>query len=430
MYPRFNRIFCSLLLTISTLAPVAAARDASDQHLFGDWGGLRTQLADDGIDMQAGYGSNTAGNPSGGKSQTARYADQWRLAASFDLGKLANIDGAKFYVSLSRRDGRSLSKDAIGNQVPVQAIYGGGQDFRLDDLWYQQFFDEGHWEARLGRVHVSDDFAHFGCAFQSLGFCAAPYALLADSGWAQFPVGVWGVRIKYISGPWYVETGAYQVNPGYGRPANGFKLDFSGTTGVLAPVEIGVQPKLGAQKLAGDYKLGLYYDSSNTPDVYEDVTGRPAALTGLPARVRNGRYGGYLMAQQQLSAPSAGSNRGLTVFADLTLADRDTALIRDSLTLGLWYEGPFAPRAHDRAEFAVGRYAFNDRLANYQRLLNTTAAGPVGVQGTETDFNLQYNFALAPWCMLGPNLQYVIHPNGLHTIADAFVVGLQTSVTF
>ncbi len=430
MYARFNTIFPVLALTIAALAPVAAAHAASNKHLFGDWGGLWTRLADDGIDVQAKYESDTAWNPSGGKSQAARYADQWLLAASLDLGKLANIDGAKVYVSLSRRDGRSLSKDAIGNQLPVQEIYGGGQDFRLDDLWYQQTFDQGHWEARFGRVHTSDDFAHFSCAFQNLGFCAAPYAILADSGWSQFPVAVWGVRIKYMSGPWYVQTGAFQVNPSYGRHANGFKLDFSGTTGVIAPVEIGVLPKLGAQNLSGEYKLGLYYDSSDTQDVYEDVTGRPAALTGLPARVRNGRYGGYVMAQQQLSTPSAGSTRGLTMFAHLTLADRNTALIRDSLTLGLSYEGPFAARAHDRAEFAVARYAFNERLAHYQRLLNTTAAGPVGVQGAETDFNLQYNLALTPWCTLGPNLQYVIHPNGLHTIDDAFVVGLQAKVTF
>ncbi|MDQ6647771.1 MAG: carbohydrate porin, partial [Pseudomonadota bacterium] len=109
---------------------------------------------------------------------------------------------------------------------------------------------------------------------------------------------------------------------------------------------------------------------------------------------------------------------------------RNTALIRDSLTLGLWYEGPFASRAHDRAELAVARYAFNDRLARYQRLLNTTAAGPVGVQGAETDLILQYNVALTACCTLSPNLQYVIHPNGLHGVDNAFVVGLQAIVTF
>lgn len=420
-------LFATALVTFGHLG-TAVAR--SDTGLSGDWGGLRTKLTDKGIDVQAKYQSNTAWNPGGGKNRGARYADQWLLAASFDLGKLANIDGATFYIGLTRRDGRSLTKDAIGNEVPAQEIYGDGQDFRLTDLWYQQTFDEGHWEVRLGRVHSADDFAHFDCTFQNLGFCGSPYAILADSGFSQFPLGVWGARIKFMSGPWYAETGAYQVNPTYTNSSNGFKLNLSGTTGVLLPAEVGVLPKLGAQSLPGDYKIGAYYDSSDTPDVYLDVHDQPAALTGLPLRERNGRYGGYVMAQQQVTAHTEGSKQGLSVFADVTLADRNTAPIRDSLTLGIKYKGPFASRPHDQAEFAVGRYKFNSRLAAYQRQLDIRGAGQVGVQDAETDIALQYNAQVARYCTLGPNLQYVVHPNGLRSIDNAFVIGLQAKVAF
>lgn len=420
-------LFAVALVACGHVGPAIAG---SDSGVLGDWGGLRTRLADKGVDVKAQYESDTAWNPGGGRHQGARYADQWLLAATFDLGKLANVDGAKFYVGLTRRDGHSLSKDVIGNEVPVQQIYGAGEDFRLSDLWYQQTFGDGHWEARLGRVHVSDDFAHASCTFQNLGFCAAPYALLANSGWAQFPLGVWGARIKFMSGPWYVETGVYQVNPTYKRSSDGFKLDLSGTTGVLVPAEVGVQPKLGSQQLPGDYKIGAYYDSSDTSDVYQDVHGQPAALTGLPPRERNGRYGGYVMALQQVTARAGDSSQGLSVFAEATLADRNTALIRDSLTLGLRYKGPFRSRADDEAELAVGRYKFNGRLAAYQRQLDFQGAGPVGVQDAETDIALQYNAQVAKWCALGPNLQYVIHPNGLRSIDNAFVAGLQAKVTF
>jgi len=422
---------CPRILFASALAAAfcGEANAAPPDGLFGDWGGLLSTLSDDGVRVQAKYISDIAWNPSGGKSQGTRYADQWSLGADFDLGKLANIDNAMLHITLSNRDGRNLTQDTIGNEVQVQQIYGDGQNFRLDDFWYQQSFG-GHLEIRLGRLHESDDFAYFSCDYQNLGFCSAPYAILADSGWNNPPLGVWGGRIKFTSGGWYAETGAYQVNPTYALSGSGFKLGTSGDTGTLFPAEVGWSGELGAQALPGGYKIGGYYDSSDAPDLYEDVHGQPAALTGLPARERDGRYGGYLMALQQVTSGSSGSGQGLSVFANATIADRNTALIRDSLTMGAWYKEPFASRPGDVIEFAAARFDFNTRLSDYQRLLNAEQAGPIGVQGAETDLIVQYNAKLSSWCTLGPNFQYVIHPNGLNSIANAFVVGLQTTIKF
>jgi porin len=422
-----------LLILAAALVSLGNAADAcaaSNDGLFGDWGGLRTSWSDQGIDVQAKYQSEIAWNPSGGKDQGTSYADQWMLAASLDLGQLANDPGGKLYVSVNKRDGRSLIADRIGNQVQVQEIYGDAETFRLSNLWYQQTLADGHFEFRVGRVHPGDDFAYFACDFQNLGFCARPYALLADSGWTDLPASVWGGRIKFMSGPWYVETGAYQVDPRYLLAGHGFKLGFAGTTGALVPLEVGVLPKLGAQQLPGSYKIGAYHDSSDAPDLYKDSNGHPAALTGLPARVRNGRYGSYVMALQQISARSPGSKEGISVFGYATLADRNTALIRSSMALGILDLGPLASRPKDQAELAIGRFQFNHRLSDYQRLLNVIDGEPVGVQGAETDITLQYNAQVASYCTLGPNVQYVIHPDGEHLIANAFVIGLQAKVKF
>jgi porin len=424
------RHYLILAAALVSLGNAGNACAASNDGLFGDWGGLRTSWLDKGIDVQATYQSEIAWNPSGGKDQGTRYAEQWMLAASFDLGQLADDPGGKLYVSVNKRDGRNLTADRIGNQVQVQEIYGDAQTFRLSDLWYQQTLADGHVEFRLGRVHPGDDFAYFACDFQNLGFCARPYALLADSGWTDMPASVWGGRIKFMAGPWYVEGGAYQVNPRYLLAGQGFKLDFAGTTGVLVPLEVGVLPKSGAQQLPGNYKIGAYYDSSDAPDLYEDSNAHPAALTGLSARVRAGRYGSYVMALQQISARSPGSKEGISLFGYATLADRNTALIRSSMALGILALGPFASRPKDQVELAIGRFQFNHRLSDYQRLLNGAGAGPVGVQGAETDITLQYNAQVITWCTLGPNVQYVIHPDGLHAIANAFVVGLLAKVTF
>lgn len=179
---RHHLIFAAALVSLGSTANACAA---SNDGLFGDWGGLRTSWSDQGIDVQARYQSEIAWNPSGGKDQGTRYADRWMLAASFDLGRLANDPGSKLYVSANKRDGRNLTADRIGNQVKVQAIYGDAETFRLSDLWYQQTLADGHVEFRLGRVRPGDDFAYFACAFRNLGFCARPSALLADFGWTS-----------------------------------------------------------------------------------------------------------------------------------------------------------------------------------------------------------------------------------------------------
>jgi porin len=56
--------------------------------------------------------------------------------------------------------------------------------------------------------------------------------------------------------------------------------------------------------------------------------------------------------------------------------------------------------------------------------------GSVGVQSAETDIELNYRAQVTPWFSLMPNIQYVIQPNAVPTIPNAFVLGLQAGLTF
>jgi porin len=425
--PRRKRyeMWTSLCVAIASSSPCAAA---SPLGLFGDWGGLLPYLLDRGVDVQAAYVSEAAWNPSGGKQQAARYADQLGLSADFDLKKIFGLDGAKLRIALTNRDGRNLTQDAVGNEVLVQEIYGDGQNLRLSDFSYEQALGQ-RVEVRLGRIHESDDFAHFSCEFQNLSFCSAPFAILADSGWNNPPLAVWGGTIKLNWNGWYAETGAYQVNPTYALSGNGFKLSTSGDTGTVYPVEAGWVGKLGSQGLASSYKAGAYYDSSNAPDVYEDENGNPLALTDLPPRQRDGRSGEYLMILQQVTQGPSSTDSGISVFAHLTQADRNTALLTKSYTVGAIWKAPVMARPDDTLEIAAARFNFNPRLRAEEGLYDTVHDASVAVQNAETDLTLQYNAKLTPFLSLGPNLQYIVRPNGSAVIANAFVVGLQLKVT-
>ncbi|MGG6939107.1 UNVERIFIED_CONTAM: carbohydrate porin, partial [Pseudomonas aeruginosa] len=85
-----------------------------------------------------------------------------------------------------------------------------------------------------------------------------------------WPVSQWALRVKYNLAPdWYVQVGAYEQNPSNLETGNGFKMSGSGTKGALLPVELIWQPKVGAEQLPGEYRLGYYYSTAKADDVYD-----------------------------------------------------------------------------------------------------------------------------------------------------------------
>jgi len=81
----------------STPSPQAAQSKRQElptvtpQHLFGDWGGVRTYLGDYGINLNLDFTTETAGNPTGGLRQGVDYAHQIGLQLDMDWQKLAGI---------------------------------------------------------------------------------------------------------------------------------------------------------------------------------------------------------------------------------------------------------------------------------------------------------------------------------------------------
>ena len=69
--------------------PTTAVQPAT---MTGEWGGLRTRLREDGIDISASYGSQTAWNISGGKRELVRESGQFALGAKIDTEALIGLD--------------------------------------------------------------------------------------------------------------------------------------------------------------------------------------------------------------------------------------------------------------------------------------------------------------------------------------------------
>lgn len=245
-------------IAAAALALCAASAHAYDvttsPYLLGDWGGLRTRLADQGVTFNLGYGSEVAHNFSGGTDHLTRYTDQWVMGTTLDLNKLWGWKGGTFQATVTDRNGRNLGSDAnIGNNMLIQEVYGRGQTWHLTQFWLNQKLLDDRLEIKAGRVTVGEDFFSFSCDFQNLTFCGSQPGNLVGSYWVNWPTSQWGTRIKYhTSQETYAQIGVYQVNPNYVNDSwashNGWKLNNpSGTTGALIPLEFGWLPNLGGR---------------------------------------------------------------------------------------------------------------------------------------------------------------------------------------
>jgi porin len=422
---------CALLLGLAASAAGAADLDPQD-YLSGDWGGLRTRLHDEGVDLQLGYFSEPAFNAAGGERRLARYADQITADASFDLDKLFHWPQAIFKITLTDRNGDNLSADAnLHTLNEVQEVYGRGDILRLTELSLEQVLFGGLLDVKLGRLGVGGSFYNWSCQFMNLTFCGELPGNIVSS-WYNWPVSQWGARLRLrLNEDMRVEAGLYQINPRNLENSYGTSLAFSGGVGWMIPLEFDWSPLFGPGQRPGMYRVGVWYDTSRQPDVFLAVNGQPQVLNPtLPPLLRDAESGFYLNAQQQLTGTSA-TSRNLSVFFNWVEADHNTAAVSELLSVGLFYTGPFVARPQDILGFAVGRTRVNPRIAEGQRLLNSTGVSPaVPVQGAEYPIELFYNFNIRRWLSLSPLLQYISHPGGSGAYADVVVLGANIAITF
>lgn len=410
-------------------ASIAAPQDQSffqslltQPTMTGDWGGLRTRLAQDGYNFRASYIGEWAYNFSGGKRIGGDYAQQFAFGADVDMDKVAGLTGGTFHISFNLREGRNASADFIGNKIDVSEIYGDGNNFRFAELSYQQALYNDLVDLKGGFFIMGDDFGRTAilCDFENDAFCAHPNSLPADSGWSDYPAGKWGARVKLnLPNDIYAETGVFEVNPTYSDFNNGFKLSLNGSTGVLVPLEFSKTVKLGPAGLEGHYKFGAYYDSSHASDVTN------------PGISYSGRYGFYALADQMLVSFEPGTDRGLIAVANVTVSDKRTSSIPTYFTLALVAQGPLAIRPHDFVAVGYVRDYVNSNVINKENaLLESRGIIDPDLALGENIIEVAYGLQVTPWMQINPNVQYIGNPGAFsftHT-PDAWVFGVHVGL--
>jgi porin len=398
----------------------------SQDTLTGDWGGLRSRLKDDGLDIHAYYIGQVGDDVNGGLREGHAYAQQVSLQFDADLSKLFNWDDATFRLNINDRRGRGFSAIYTGSKLEQNWAYGAGEIARLQWAALSQDLFDHRLNLLVGYYSMGSEFgyASIQAPFLDNGLNGHPQILPTDGsgGWNDYPIAGWGERIKYYFTPsLYFKTGVYEVNPDLNSGLYGFKRELTDATGVIIPSEITKETSFGGDAkngLIGHYTIGGYYETGQAKDILE------------PSIMRSGRNAEYFMADQMIYRSESQPKQWIALFTQMARADESTLPLTSYFDGGIIFHGPFSSRPDDIINFGWVKENINKRSIEVK-------AAALGVPTSafelaEQDWELDYCFQVTPWLQVTPALQYVVDPGAFafKHYDNASVVSMQVQIVF
>jgi porin len=426
--------------------------------LFGDMWGLRTALSRYGLTFGLEETSEGLGNLTGGSRRGFDYDGLTQAVVQLNTQRAFGWYGGTANVSALQAHGRNLSADNLQSLQTASGIE-ADRSTRLWEAWYdQKFLDEDRLDVKLGQQSLDQEFmvsnnaAYF--VNTMFGWPMLPSADLPAGGPA-YPLSALGVRVRERPiDALNILVGVFSGSPAKNPSGDPQADDRSGTSfplnrGALIIAEAQyAYPALGAmvtpgqsEPLARIYRIGAWYDTEGFADQRHTAQGgliADPAGSGVPLRHR-GDYSVYAVADQMVWRSNADPNRTVSVFAramGTPLADRN--LIDFSLNAGVVIRDPFTYRTDDSFGLGLGYAHVSRQLAAYDRDLARLTGAFSPPQSSETFVEVTYQYQVAPWLQLQPDVQYVFNPGGgvadtddpTRRVKDELVVGARTNIQF
>jgi carbohydrate-selective porin OprB len=415
----------------ATPVPAAAPAPAdknfwNQQYLLGDWGGRRTELAEQyGVTFDFFYVADFLATPQAAVKTGAAGWNRVRGTMDIDFGKLAGWKGLTFHVTGLWQGGPNLGADYLGSISNPSGLVSARTEI-LDSYWLQYAMLDDKVEFKFGQFASMDE---YGLQPYGGNFLIEPI----DYGfgnrfndYASFdPASGPGISLKVKPAKWMYFKTAYTSgnrNP-YVQDPNGFHF-VKHDSGVLSD-EVGVdigQPGPGVAKskyYPGHYAFGSTYNGGKFSDPFNPV---PLAYSPY-----TGNYVIYFMANQAIYRPTAGSSNGLNGFFGFAISPDATYNFTDkNITGGVVYNGLIPSRPKDGLGFGM---SFSHVSNAYSTAYANSFLG-APVLGTEKAFEVNYLFQATPYFMVQPVVQWYAELGANPQNPTGVVLGFRTKVVF
>jgi porin len=435
----------------------------SRRTLLGDMGGVRSFLGNYGITVGLQETSEVLGNVTGGTHTGFAYDGLTLLNIGVDTQKAFGLAGGTFNVSALQIHGRNLSTDNLQSLQTASGIE-AERTTRLWELWYQQSFLDGRFDAKIGQQSIDQEFmiSAGSSVFINtvMGWPMLPSVDLYAGGPA-YPLSSLGLRLRANSiGPFTLLAGVFDDNPPGGpfddnsqlRGAERTGTRFNLGTGALFIAEVQYAlnpppddaadagaPPPGLPGLPGTYKIGAWYDTGSFPDKRFDNTGIPLAspLSTGEAAMRRHNYSLYGVVDQAIWRPDPTGPTTVGVFARIMGAPSDRNLVSFGVNAGITVKAPLPGRDDDTFGIGWGIAKVSGNATGFDRDFNNLV-GYSPVRTTENLIEITYQYQAAGWWQIQPDFQYVFMPgagvanplNPSRRIANEAVLGVRTVISF
>jgi porin len=195
------------------------------------------------------------------------------------------------------------------------------------------------------------------------------------------------------------------------------------------------------EPLSRVYKIGAWFNSQNFADQQYDNSGLSLAdpASNGTALGHHGNYGFYSTADQMVWMDPVESDHNVNVFGRVLWAPQaDRNFITFSLNAGVTLHEPFPHRDDDTFAIGMGYAKVSSAAAGLDQATAAFSGAFTPTRGGETYIEVSYQYQMAPWWQLQPDLQYIFNPGGgvanpnnpNQRVGDEFVLGLRTNILF
>lgn len=374
---------------------------------------FRTLQDQYGITLSADIKNEFWGVLNGGIQKGSNHLLNADLTIAADLGTLAGLSDAQFFIHFLGNNGESISGN-VGDFQMVSNIE-GYRTFKLYQCWFEQSFPTIDLALLIGVLDMNTEFyvtpssALFLNGSHGVGIDLGQSGL---NGPSVFPNTTLALRLRYAPEDAVSFSAAvFDGRPGAPDDCNSFDLSLNGQDGYFLIGETAFE-QTGVFK----YAAGMWYYTGAFADI--------CAVDGLEEYFeRNDNAGAYLLLDRSLYSESVDGSGGLNLFVRLGMTNDHVNVVRAHVGGGLTYLGPISGRDEDELGYAFAYASFGTDFQKLNRFYGQTTSA------FEAAHELTYRGALTPWLALQYNVQYIMNPSASVDVNDAVVHGLRVEIS-
>ncbi len=386
-------------------------------RLTGDWGGYRSSLKDQGVDLYASATQFYQGVASGGREQEFEYGGKLDYYLNIEGGKLGLNPGFFVNVHAETRYGTSVNNiDGLlaPSNIPMSFPTDEGSVTSITGFKVTQALSE-NFAVFAGKINTLDEYPIRYNGGPGLGGFMNTSLVFNPIGARTVPYSAAGLGFAYLQNG--APVFAFSVFDPEERATG--DLDDLYDSGVLLVPDLTLRTKFmnrpGVFNFGGTYSSRSY--TSVDPAAY--LSSIPGLLAGAFPQ-ESGSWSAYSNFYQALWVDARDEQRSWGLFGQFGVSDGNPNPIQYVANGGIGGRSMLPGRTLDT--FGLGVF--------YMGLSNNfkTLAQPFSPQQDEYGTELFYNYAVTPWCRLTGDLQ-VANPSTIN-LDTAVVAGMRLQVLF